>query len=768
MVRVLRGLQGRVVRVRLSGAAADARVEIFGIRHHGPGSARSLVAALEAYEPDAILIEGPADADALIKWAASPHMTPPVALLAYVADQPSRAAFWPFAAFSPEWQALRWAAARGTPAAFCDLPASASLAGGSEHDQLPLPEADPQAFEHGAVRTDPLARLSEAAGYDDPERWWDDVIESRRDAESPFPALLEAMAELRRELPTPPREAYAEARREAYMRQTIRGALKQGRRRVAVVCGAWHAPVLTTPLPPAASDAKLLRGLTRRKVRTTWVPWTHSRLAYASGYGAGIDSPGWYSHLWSAPDRPVMRWLIKVARTLRTRDLATSSASVIESVRLAETLATLRGRPLAGLSEVQDATQAVFCDGNDRLLAFVTAELVVGQALGAVDPEVPTVPLEADLLRQCRTLRVPREAQPRFFDLDLRKPTDRARSVLFHRLRVLGLDWVRPAETEIASRGTFRETWQAQWRPEYSVTLVEAATWGTTVAGAASAKIIDASQRAGLVEQTEAVERSLLAELPDALSALLAALARQAALDADVVHLMEALPPLARASRYGDVRNTDTSALATVGATLLVRICAALKPAMIGLDSDNARRMRRRLDQVHTAIRLLAAGEAEAAGVPLERWLDTLADLLDSDAISAEIAGRVLRVLFDAERLTDVSDRLHRALSYGSPASTKAAWIDGFFSDGALLLIHDADLRQLVDRWLTELSDEDFVDVLPLVRRTFGTFSAPERRMIAERLEQGLDDLDPEESLDPRLAGPALATVDAILAAGRG
>ena len=47
------------------------RSQVFGIRHHGPGSARSLVAALDDFEPDVVLIEGPADADPLLRWAAS-------------------------------------------------------------------------------------------------------------------------------------------------------------------------------------------------------------------------------------------------------------------------------------------------------------------------------------------------------------------------------------------------------------------------------------------------------------------------------------------------------------------------------------------------------------------------------------------------------------------------------------------------------------------------------------------------------------------------
>ncbi|MDP9417259.1 MAG: DUF5682 family protein, partial [Actinomycetota bacterium] len=102
-----------------TGTAADVRV--FGIRHHGPGSARSLRAALDAFEPDVVLLEGPADADPLVPLVADEAMAPPVALLAYVADDPRTAAFWPFAVFSPEWQALTWATARAVPAYFCDL-----------------------------------------------------------------------------------------------------------------------------------------------------------------------------------------------------------------------------------------------------------------------------------------------------------------------------------------------------------------------------------------------------------------------------------------------------------------------------------------------------------------------------------------------------------------------------------------------------------------------------------------------------------------------
>src|SRR5205085_11101105 len=136
-----------------------------------------------------------------------------------------------------------------------------------------------------------------------------------------------------------------EAQREAHMRQMIRAAQKEGYQRIAVVCGAWHAPVLINP-GPAKADTEILKGLKRVKTEATWIPWTNSRLAYRSGYGAGVTSPGWYEHLWTAPDRITIRWLANAAQLLRAEGLDASSANVIEAVRLSESLAALRDLPM--------------------------------------------------------------------------------------------------------------------------------------------------------------------------------------------------------------------------------------------------------------------------------------------------------------------------------------------------------------------------------------------------------------------------------------
>ncbi|WP_433576453.1 DUF5682 family protein [Nocardia brasiliensis] len=766
------------------GAAADPVTRVFGIRHHGPGSARSLRSALTEFRPDTILIEGPADADPLVGYVAAAGMAPPVALLAYVPDAPAKAAFWPYAVFSPEWQALSYAAEHQVPVRFCDLPATAVLAAEDEPGE----------------RFDPLTALATAGGYDDAERWWDAVVESAPDADA-FDAITEAMGALREaadraEAPAldlrPAEAERAEAdsvdeaiadvlepdpallgparidahtlRREAYMRQIMRKAVKEGSRRLAVVCGAWHAPALAGKLGPAAADARLLKGLPKTKATLTWVPWTHSRLSSRSGYGAGITSPGWYHHLFAETERPIVRWLTKVAGVLRAHDLPVSSAHIIEAVRLADTLAGLRGRPLAGLSEVTEATRAVMCAGDETMLRWVVEELVVGEAMGTVPEGTPTVPLDADLRARIRTLRMKQEPAARTVDLDLRKEREVERSRLLHRLRVLEIPWGTLTTSEVRSTGTFRETWTLQWRPDYAISIIEASRWGTTVRTAAAAKILDTANRAdsGVGDLTSALEVALLADLGDATDGLIARLASVAALDHDITHLLTALPGLIRTLRYGDVRGTDVQALAHVADGLLVRVCAGLPGAVTGLDTDAATEFRTLLDAAHTAINTRDDGWATG------EWLGALRRLADRDDVHGALVGRAVRLLCDGGIIDDTESarRLAAALSVGTTAAAKAAWIDGFLGGRGLLLVHDRELLRRIDDWLRELREDQFVETLPLLRRTFAAFESGERRAIGAAVRDGgpvASGADAAGDFDVERGTRALTTAAAIL-----
>ncbi len=725
---------------------------LLGVRHHGPGSARAVLAALAAARPAVVLIEGPPEGDALLPLAADPQMRPPVALLAHAVDDPGRASFWPMAAFSPEWVAIRWALGHDVPVRFIDLPAAHSLAlkapaPGPRDSKAPGERAG-EAGEEVTPVVDPIRVLAETAGYDDPERWWEDVVEhrspggaqgaGRAGAFAPFAALAEAMSALR--------EAYGDggqprdAVREAYMRIQLRTARKEFGDDVAVVCGAWHVPALAARTTLAA-DRSLLKGLPKVRTDLTWVPWTHRRLARHSGYGAGIDSPGWYGHLFQTADRPIERWMTKVAGLLREEDRFVSTAHVIEAVRLADTLAALRGRPLAGLGETVDAVRAVMCEGSDVPLALVRDRLIVGETLGEVPDAAPAVPLQRDLTRSQRTLRLKPEASERELDLDLRKETDAARSRLLHRLRLLDVGWGDPVAGR-GSTGTFRESWRLSWEPELHVRVAEAGVWGTTVLTAATAKAESGAVAAtALADVTALAERCLLAQLPDALPVVMRSLADRAALDADVGHLADALPALARSLRYGDVRSTDTTALAEVAAGLAERICVGLPPACTGLDADGAEALRGQVEAVHGAIGLLTTGTEPDTGLRA-RWDAVLHKLAARDAVAGIIRGRATRLLLDEGRLAeDEAARLMGlALSPGTPPADAAAWIEGFVggaAGGGMLLVHDERLLGLVDAWLTGVPADQFTDVLPLLRRTFSAYEPGVRRTLGELVRRG-------------------------------
>ncbi|MFG2944956.1 DUF5682 family protein [Streptomyces adustus] len=726
---------------------------LLGVRHHGPGSARAVRAALDAARPGAVLVEGPAEADVLIPLAADEDMRPPVALLAHAVDEPGRSAFWPLAEFSPEWVAIRWALEHGVPARFVDLPAAHTLAWGPAEADGDGTDTDDTSGEGDAgdgaqgrtpgidVRIDPLGVLAGIAGHDDPERWWEDVVEHRGAAEgdalAPFTALEEAMAALRATYGSGGHDR--DPVREAYMRLQLRAARREFGDGVAVVCGAWHVPALRERTTVAA-DRALLKGLPKVKTEVTWVPWTHRRLSRAGGYGAGVDSPGWYGHLFAAPDRPVERWMTRVAGLLREEDRPVSSAHVIEAVRLADTLAAMRGRPLPGLSEMTDAVRAVMCDGSDVPLALVHDRLVVGDVLGEVPRTAPAVPLQRDLDRSQRRLRLRPEASARDLELDLRKETDAGRSTLLHRLRLLGVDWGEPAASR-GSTGTFRETWRLHWEPELSVRVAEAGVWGTTVLAAATGKAqADAIGARSLAAVTALAEHCLLAGLPAALPTVMRVLADRAALDTDVGHLAQALPALVRSLRYGDVRGTDTGALAEVAAGLAERIFVGLPPACAGLDADAADEMRRRLDEVHGAVALLGDVLAPERADLRARWHRVLGVVSGRDTVPGVVRGRAVRLLLDdGELAQDEAARLMGlALSPGTPPGEAAAWIEGFAGGGGgMLLVHDERLLGLVDGWLTAVPARAFTDVLPLLRRTFSTYEPGVRRTLGELLRRG-------------------------------
>jgi hypothetical protein len=709
-----------------------AQVHLFGIRHHGPGSARSLKHALEQVRPDVVLIEGPPDANELIELARHPELTPPVALLIYLPHAPSAAVMYPFAEYSPEWQALKYGLEHSLPVRFIDLPQSAQLRDPSGNAE-PAPEEAGEAKQTSRPPVeDPLASMARAAGYTDAERWWDHLVESRagHDMEV-FKAIHEMVSAVRAEIAEP--LPVVEAQREAHMRRCLRAAIAAGHENIAVVCGAWHTPALAQ-LPSAKADDALLKGLPRAKTAAAWTPWSYERLSFRSGYGAGIDSPVWYELLWNTRSALGAQWLTRAARLLREHDIPVSSAHVIEAVRLAETLASLRGRPVPGLAEFNDAAESVLSSGNALHLKLIARRWHYGDRLGSVPEDFPAAPLQQDLTAQQKRLRLPPKLEIKTLDLDLREPLDRERSQLLRRLRLLSVPWGEP-KVQTSGRGTFHELWDIGWQPEFAITLIEASRFGHTVEQAATGQIAErsANPAASLSSLIGALEDALFANLPGAIGSLVAAIEARAAVSTDVLQLLQALQPLVNVYRYGNVRATDVSLVGEILQGLIPRIFVAGPSATTHIDDDAAKALWQHLIAADRSLALLANEEYSRG------WREMLRRIAANEGAHALLAGYAWRLLYDAGEVQfqALSDAFSRALSVGTEPAVGAHWVEGLLSTSGAVLIHDDRLRNLVDHWVRNTCEDHFVQVLPLVRRTFAHFPAPERRHIGERLRTG-------------------------------
>jgi hypothetical protein len=402
-------------------------------------------------------------------------------------------------------------------------------------------------------------------------------------------------------------------------------------------------------------------------------------------------------------------------------------------VRLAEALAALRGRPLPGLPELNEAALAVVCGGNAAPMQLVHERLVVGEVLGEVPEETPAVPVQRDLEREQRRLRLPPEATARTLDLDLRGETDLGRSHLLHRLRLFGVAWGEP-QTVRGKSGTFHELWQLRWRPELAVDLIQAGAWGNTVAAAATARALAEADRATDVAAiTRLVDAAVLADLPDAVGHLMDRLQAVAAVASDVADLMAAVPPLVNVLRYGNVRRSDLGAVGHVVGGLVARVCVRLPGACASLDDEAATRMEARVGDFDRALGLLRDKEHLAA------WRRALGQLVDLRGLHGLVAGRACRLLLDAGALD--ADRARRrfglALSRANEPAAAAAWVEGFLRGSGLVLLHDERLWAVLDGWLAGLPADQFDALLPLLRRTFATFPTGERRQLGERAARG-------------------------------
>ncbi|MCC9311864.1 DUF5682 family protein [Kitasatospora sp. RB6PN24] len=766
-------------RLAASGAGTPGPY-LIGVRHHAPSLATVLPALLDAHRPEVLLVELPEEFQPWLGLLADEHTKAPVALTAAAAEEGPGPAFYPFADFSPELAALRWAARHGVPAVACDLPLARRTAQGRGSEARARGLAD-------ALRR----RLT---GRQD-EDLWDRLVEALAPGCAPEEvrraALLVGWA-LREDAGTiDPLDLY----REEWMRDRVRAACADGRR-VAVVVGAFHAPALldspaapTAPVAPGAGgpgadDPDRRPSPPAEPVRQviSLIPYTYPLLDARSGYPAGIRDPEWQHTVLAAggdPDRlaaELTRTAVRICDALRGQGHPAGPADAREIVRVAGDLARLRGLPAPGRGELVEAVQTVLAQGEPlgrgRAVARALERVLVGTRTGSPTPAAPRTGLSPAVEALLAELGLPgpadaAEPSARELRLDpLRSPLDARRELLLRRLEACGVPYgERIAVTGAGGTDALGSRWRVRWTPAVAAMLTVAGMRGVTPSQAAEGTLRERLRREHAEGGSTArqIIDGLAAAAGCALPALtgtrLVQLADEAPAVASLAELLDGLALLDRLTAGHIAGHEAVAPLTGPAADARELLTTAAIRGLEGITGSDDPADARAL--VEFARRADTQG-----GIRLGRTLQHLAD--DGSPLIRGAAGAA-RVLLGHQQPADFGDRIASWVDGATTPAGRAALsraLTGLLTaaEGLLTAAPEA-LEPLLTR-IAELSDDGFLDRLPALRGGFDTLSPAARDRLLDTVEEGLG-----EQVDalPAMLDPATlaAWTKADLAAGQ-
>ncbi|OUS69905.1 hypothetical protein B1748_29665 [Paenibacillus sp. MY03] len=795
----------------MSGASA-AGVRLFGVRHLSPAGAWHLRRFLDEIRPTAVLIEGPSDAADELRHIVHKATKPPIAILAYTEELPVRTVMWPLASYSPEYEALRWASEHGAHASFIDLPSRVVLAlqerrgrssasgpespaagdvreeqglesvGGSAGGSPPVDSSSPLAPEpstnRGRGRSDDSAsdslpseereslyeRIAAIAGEPDYDTYWERHYEHNLSPQAYREAILAFSASMREmsigeERVRAAGEFAYNAVRESYMKRRIADAIADGHEpeRIVVVCGAYHASALEN-LDGAMTDEEIA-GLPSVGARRTMMPYSYYRLSSLSGYGAGNKAPGYYELMWRCMEDNRMSelphyYMSSIARKLRNSGTHRSTAEVIEAVRMAESLAALHDGGQPTLLDLHDAARTLLGRGDLGIVAEALAGLDVGTGIGSLAEGVSQTPVQDDLNRLLKQLKLEkyRTGVAQDLSLDLRENRrvkseeaaflDLRRSYLLHRLELLGISLAKkmPSSQQGAN---WAEHWVLQWTPEAEIQTVEATLLGETIEVAAGYTLAQKlAACASIAEASSLIRTACLCGMASQLEAGTAALEGLAADSRDVVQLAEAVRQLSVIISYGDVRRMDTAPLIPMLEKLFLRSSLFLLEASACNDEAAT-------EMVAAINGLNGVAQEHAEAVDEALWVRQLEELSARDDLNPRLSGFACAILMERGVLSaaDCEQEVSRRLSPGVPAELGSGWFEGLAQRNRYALVSRMSLWEQLNDYMAGLDKEQFARALVFLRRAFSVFSAREKVMVAEVLGE-LWGVQPEQAAE--------------------
>jgi hypothetical protein len=735
---------------------------LIGVRHHSPVLAAAVPALLDALQPDVVLVEMPEELQPWLPWLGAEGLEAPVALAAVRTDG-SGLLFYPYADFSPELAAVRWAVRQSVPVEAFDLPVRQG-ADDSTHARKRL----------GPEEQAPLSQaLRRRLGSEGEGDLWDRLVEVRAagaDADAVRRAALAVGWALRFESVTWGHVPQSDLQREAWMRARVAAALERGVTRPAAIVGAFHTPAFLEAARQV--DGAPHRARTHKPVEivTSLVPYAFELLDARTGYPAGIRDPEWQQAIWAGGCAPEAAThaandaIVRICRRLRDDGHTAGVPDAREACRLAADLARLRGLSAPGRGEVVEALQSGLAQGEPlgrgRAVASAMERVLVGRRRGRLADGTPRSGLLPHVEALFAALRFPgpQDSEPVEMRLDpLRSELDRRRFVAIQRLSVCDIPYAQSLSLEVEQ---LTSRWRLEWQPATSAMLDLAGLRGVTLAQAAEGVL--RTRRAEAERNQRVTARLHLAQLeaatecgvPDLARAELQLLAGEFRQQATLGELIDAVALVDRIAR-GHVPGYSPPA------DVQERLATAILPTLIGaalqqveglLGSEREEDARALL----ALVQRLQRGDASARILGDSRLRWALERLERDGSPLMQGAGAALRVLLGHALPRELGERMGSWVDVATDRGGQtllAGRMRGALLMAAPLLEAAPETTDHLIARIAALNDAEFLGRLPALREAFDVLSPAARQRFLDALRASIGEIDLRLDFPPSLLG---------------
>ncbi len=769
-------------------------VKLFGIRHLSAAGAWHIKRFLESVKPDCVLIEMPSDTTALINDIAKSGVKPPIAVLCYTTEIPAYSIVYPLALYSPEYQALLWANKKKKICRFIDLPSyvKAPLYRFQERERVKhnnlknealeseteeLPEEIEKRIEYYKYSNNLYEKIAKIGGETDYDTYWERHFEHNLTTDVYMNGVATHSKEMRLLTEDEEREADSlsssiNTLREAYMKRQIKEAIKEGfaPEKIVVITGAYHVKGLMENEPMSDGEIK---GLPKAETKMTLMPYSYYKLSTHSGYGAGNHAPYYYEMMFNAMERDNLstlpsKYLSELNQLLRKKNGYASTATVIEAVRLANSLQYLHGGILPTLSDLHDAAVATMGNGVITETATAFASLDVGTRIGSLPDGVSQTPIQDDMNYQLKRLKLTKYkttvAETLVLDLreNRRVQSDEAafldldRSIFLNRLTLLNINFGKPAgKREGAS---WAENWILCWTPEVEIELVESVLYGDSIEAASAYALKERLEKSNdVIEVASLVRKACECKLPDSIHDAVKKLQSLASDSESFSDSAKAAREISFLVQYGTIRKFDTKLVIPILKELFLKASLLLLSAS-SCNESAAKEMASDIANMHHI------SQENYDIVNDEIWLKELTTLAKSDEKNPLLCGFAFSILLERNQVTenDLSTEVSRHLSKGNTPEAGALWFEGLSKRNRYVLLSRAALWRELDGYLNILDDEEFSHALVSLRRAFSSFEPSEKSGICEILAElwGVDSNSAAEFLQEELTKEEESVLD--------